>query len=110
VQGFVALLQSTGTFCSQERLHPQPFGGTKTIAVTDSEIDELPPRLPETLQELDQARTLLGECANKGLNAKAAQRLEALVGELPSAAVALIWKRALKTYREELQGELGDLG
>ena len=72
-----------------------------------SEADPLPPRLPETLAELDQARALLGERARTALRRPAEARLAQLVGLVPDAALAAAWKRTLGIYRQELLGELG---
>lgn len=70
--------------------------------------DDLPPKLPETLAELDVARALLGERARTPLRRPSELRLVALVGIAPDAEQARVWKRTLGILREELVGELGD--
>lgn len=76
--------------------------------MSEADLHDLPPRLPATLPELDQARALLGERArDRALRAPVAERLERLVGLVPDAAVAAAWKRSLGVYRQEMLGELG---
>jgi hypothetical protein len=78
----------------------------------DDDLDpaeDLPPELPETLAELDEARLLLGQRGRGDeLGPKPRAKLVSLIGAYPSPALALRWKRSLRDYREELQGELGD--
>jgi hypothetical protein len=73
----------------------------------------LPPKVPETIQELDEASALLGaylqvisqpNSPNSKMKASRLARLKDLVGDLPSAELGRQWKSALK----ELRGELAE--
>jgi hypothetical protein len=70
---------------------------------------DLPPCLPATLGELDDAQGLLGAVARGDqLGPAPAARLRALVGVLPTKKLAKRWRRSLRSYRDELRGELVD--
>lgn len=71
--------------------------------------EELPPRIPEQLAELDQAVALLGNRAQQEkLKSEAAARLVALIGEYPiSKKLAARWKAALKGLARDIR-EMGD--
>lgn len=70
--------------------------------------DMLPPRIPDTLRELDDAREYLGH-VSKGarLSESPRRRLVCLVGTYPDPQTAAAWKRALGALREEML-EMGD--
>lgn len=68
---------------------------------------DLPPRLPETVKEVEQAVMLCGSRAKGDLRAPARRLLEQLIGKYPTVAEANRWKRTLKAYREELIADLG---
>lgn len=70
----------------------------------------LPPRVPETLAEVDEALMLLGnfiQCSQSGGKFRETVRLKLreLVGGVPELATAKAWKTGLK----ELRGELAEL-
>lgn len=69
--------------------------------------EDLPPRLPEDIKEVERAMMLCGSRAKGDLRARARRLLEQLIGKYPSVAEANRWKRSLKAYREELATELG---
>lgn len=72
---------------------------------------QLPPRVPETLAELDEASALLGaylqvvatpNAPNSKMKASRLARLKELVGELPSVELGKEWKSGIKELRSEL--------
>lgn len=77
------------------------------MSVLKRTADELPPRIPEELKDLERAVLLLGNRWRTDLNPKARKELEALVGRYPSKEQAAAWKTALRGLREEMT-ELGD--
>lgn len=68
---------------------------------------KLPPVVPDELEELAEALTLLGNYIQTGGNLRGSrrQRLEELLGAIPVIRVAKTWKSGLK----ELRGELAEL-
>lgn len=62
-----------------------------------------PPRVPETLAELDLAVMLLGH-VSKGAKMQPAKRekLKQLVGATPGAEQATVWKKVLKGLRPDM--------
>jgi hypothetical protein len=77
------------------------------MSVIKRPTDELPPRIPEAIKDLERAVLLLGNRWRTDLNPKARKELETLVGKYPSKAQAALWKSALRALREEMV-ELGD--
>ena len=61
----------------------------------------LPPKFPETLEELERAITLLGNRVKAELKTKARRELEQLLGAYPDVQQATDWKTELKRRRKE---------
>jgi hypothetical protein len=62
----------------------------------------LPPKVPLEYAQLDRAIVLLGCCSRGELRLSKQAELIALVGRYPeTAGVAALWKRALKTVRDD---------
>jgi len=72
------------------------------MSVNKRPVEELPPRIPEDLKDLERAVLLLGNRWRTDLNPKARRELEDLVGRYPSKAQAALWKSALRALREEM--------
>ena len=62
----------------------------------DTNPISLPPRLPQTSQELDRSIILLGNRKQTELNAHARRELEGLIGVYPTVKEAALWKRVLR--------------
>jgi hypothetical protein len=61
-----------------------------------SDTIPLPPRLPQTTQELDRCIILLGNRKRVELKAQARRELESLIGVYPTVREAALWKRVLR--------------
>jgi hypothetical protein len=61
-----------------------------------SDTMSLPPRLPQTTQELNRCLTLLGNRKQVELKAHARRELESLIGVYPTVKEAGLWKRVLR--------------
>ena len=69
----------------------QPHAGTES----------LPPRIPETNEELDRAIMLVGSCLKQKLSPKRKNELTQLLGSPPpNPKVAAAWKQSLKQLRQ----------
>ena len=64
----------------------------------------MPPRVPEAVDELELAVKLVGALA-KGQKLKPAnlERLQQLLGAVPTPRLAAEWKRELKVLRKDLE-------
>lgn len=63
---------------------------------------ELPPLVPQTLEQLDRAIVLLGNRSRgEELRLVVLSELVGLVGRYPDPATALQWKSALKSIRND---------
>ena len=68
---------------------------------TPPEVD-LPPKVPESLAELDRAVMLLGAIAKGDLLKKPRKdELKTLLGAMPKRETAARWKSELKRVRDE---------
>lgn len=56
----------------------------------------LPPRLPQSAEELERAITLLGNRKQTELGAAPRAKLVELLGVYPTRAEAAVWKRVLR--------------
>jgi hypothetical protein len=56
----------------------------------------LPPRLPQSRDELDRSIMLLGNRKQADLNKRARRELERLLGAYPTVEEAALWKRMLR--------------
>jgi hypothetical protein len=63
---------------------------------SDSNTISLPPRLPQTRQELDRTIILLGNRKQTELKASGRRELESLIGVYPTVKEAALWKRVLR--------------
>lgn len=63
--------------------------------------DNLPPRVPTTLSELQRAITLLGSRQTLDLKRRPRAELIELLGEYPDQRTAAEWKRFLKRLRKD---------
>jgi hypothetical protein len=76
-------------------------------ARVESELPELPPRVPEELAELDRALQLLGAVCQAGkIKEKHRIELETLLGCRVTQQLAAHWKKHLKEIRRDLAEEL----
>ena len=72
--------------------------------------EDIPPEVPTTQAELDQAIMLLGNLAQSGtLKPSLRTKLKQLVGVFPTQAQAAAWKQALKGLRPDMR-ELDSAG
>ena len=71
---------------------------------------DLPPKVPETLAELDRAIQLLGQRSKHALKTKTELELADLIGWSPNQQQAQDWKKALKAFRDEEKALLKDVG
>ncbi len=74
---------------------------------TPKKNTRVPPRVPETLPELEEAVALIGNCLKAELGKKRRRRLVALIGEYPPEGAAAPWKKHLKTLRNEQRAVAG---
>lgn len=66
---------------------------------------DLPPSVPDALEDLEVAVRLLGNRAQQAdLKAQARTQLESLIGVYPSKKKAARWKVALKGLAREMRG------
>ena len=56
----------------------------------------LPPRLPQSEEELKRAIILLGNRKQVELKSEARRQLESLIGVYPTIKEAAVWKRVLR--------------
>jgi len=61
-----------------------------------SQTIALPPRLPQSEEELNRTIILLGNRKQGELNTDARRQLERLIGVYPSIKEATLWKRVLR--------------
>ncbi len=68
-------------------------------------ISDYPPRVPDTMPDLDRAIVLLGEAAKQRLGHKTAEELRRLIGATPDRDTGAAWKKHLKALRADLIAE-----
>ena len=61
----------------------------------------LPPKIPQSLADLDRAIMMLGNRTKSEFGPKPRRELEELLGAYPSQGEASAWKHALKSVRKE---------
>jgi hypothetical protein len=61
----------------------------------------LPPRLPQSSEELERVITLLGNRKQAELNPSSRNELQKLLGVCPSVKEASFWKRVLRQVCQE---------
>ena len=64
--------------------------------LSKSDTMSLPPRLPQTTQELNRCIILLGNRKQVELKTHARRELESLIGVYPTVSEAALWKRVLR--------------
>lgn len=69
-----------------------------------SDTISLPPRLPQSGEELERVITLLGNRKQAELNPPAQDELRELLGVYPSVKEASFWKRVLRRVCKEGAG------
>ncbi len=73
------------------------------------ENNSLPPIIPNTYDELQQAICLLGNRSKTQLGKKPKKQLIELIGVYPDAATATLWKQTLRQKVKELNQSSGEL-
>ena len=93
------------------RLKPPPLPSALALSTDGSggwlrsmDEDDIPPEVPTTQAELDQAIMLLGNLAQSGiLKPSLRTLLRKLVGVYPTQTQAAVWKQALKGLRQDMR-------